>query len=58
MTIDSNNTIMINIDFDNPADVSMAKYLDKLKISINKTEFEKVFVIMSPTNRIIELSVD
>ena len=58
VTLESNSTILINIDFDNPAEVSMAKFLDKLKISINKTEFAKAFVIISPTNRIIKLPAD
>ena len=58
ISMESNNTILINIDFDNPADISMTIYLDRLKISINKTEFDQAFIIVSPTNRMIELPAD
>ena len=58
ISMESNNTILINIDFDNPADISMTNYLDRLKISINKTEFDQAFIIVSPTNRMIELPAD
>ena len=40
ISIENGNSIKIDIDFANPADISMSKYYDRLQVSLNKTEFE------------------
>lgn len=36
-TIENDNSIVIKVDFENPAEISMADSYDKLKVSIDRT---------------------
>ena len=57
-SIEDDNSIVIKIEFENPEDMSMEKNSDQLKLEIDRSEFEKAFIIMGTSNRIIELPAD
>lgn len=56
--MDSNNTIVIKIDFESPEDVSISTYSDRLRISIDKSKFEKTFIVLTGSDKVIQLPAD
>lgn len=54
-TIENENTIVIKVEFESPEDVSILDYTDRIKLSVNKTEFKKAILVLSNSNKIIEI---
>ena len=67
ITVEDNNTVVIQLEFKNPTEMSTSDLNDQLRISINNTEFEKDFALVSgvtnkliklPKNEVIEIKMD
>ena len=53
-TIENDNTIVIKINFENPTDISLTMFYDRLKISVDKSEFERAMIIVGTSKKMIE----
>ena len=57
-SIENGNTIVIKVNFANPEEVSMAAAYDRLKVSIDRSEFKNAFLIVGDSKNLIELPAD